>query len=60
MPENLLICNFSHRKPELVSIRKVGTSAYEEGEKTEESLVWNLAFILDNLFGQNQGVEDFD
>lgn len=22
--------------------------------------MWNLAFILDNLFGQNQGVEDFD
>jgi len=39
-----------------MSIRKVGTSVYEEGEKTEESLVWNLAFILDNLFGQNQGV----
>lgn len=60
MPENLLVTNFSHKKPDILSIRKIGTSAYEEGEKTEESLVWNLAFIIDNLFGQIQGVEDYD
>lgn len=34
-PENLMVWNFSHKRPELCSIRKVGTSAYEEGEKTQ-------------------------
>lgn len=29
MPENLLVCNFSHRKPELLSIRKTGAGGYE-------------------------------
>lgn len=46
--------NFTPDRPELLMVRKSGTSAYEKGEKSEESLVWNLAFILDNLFGMEE------
>lgn len=60
MPENLLVKNYIAKRPEMVMIRKIGTSAYQYGEKTEESLIWNLAFILDNLFGQVEQVEQFD
>jgi hypothetical protein len=58
-PENLRIIKFSHSKPELLSIQKVGEAIYDSGEKTEENLVWNLAFILDTMFSTLEDTEDF-
>ena len=52
MLENFVVSNFTAKRPEVLIIRKTGTSAYEKGEKSEESLIWNMAFIIDNLFGQ--------
>ena len=34
MTENLLVTNYIARRPELVVIRKTGTSVYEDGEQT--------------------------
>ena len=54
MSENLLISNFNHKKPELISVRKNGQNTSDDIEQTEAALLWNLAFVLDNLFGSAQ------
>lgn len=52
MLENLLVYNYSSLYPQACIIRKDKAAASEEGECSQERLIWNLGFILDNLVNQ--------
>jgi hypothetical protein len=52
MLENLLVHNYSSLYPQACIIRKDKHLTSEEGECSQERLIWNLGFILDNLVNQ--------
>lgn len=53
-----MIYNFSTANPNLLSIRKNPSAPrQQQGEQTEEALIWNLGFILDHLMSQAQQKE---
>jgi hypothetical protein len=61
MLESLLVCNYSPSSPALLSVRPHRQPDHhaiqQQYPQTEAEVIWNLGFLLDNLFNECPDVE---
>lgn len=53
MLEHLLICNFNRANPHLLIVRKDPAAPPHSGELSQDKLIWNLGFVLENVINQS-------
>jgi hypothetical protein len=59
IPEEIEIYNFSSQNPSQLRVRANALSRSDRYEASEESLLYNMGFVLDSLLNQVQVVDSY-